>query len=335
MPRILNYQMKHIYLLSVLCLLGCGKPAQKGLKVEPIHLETSDIHDFIGMPLQLVTLDSVLFINDFFGDTLVHGISLKDNTLTTKLGIKGNGPNEVLPPLHLFKKKDSLFVFSRPKWTLYGMGLKDGGIRKKFTTPMDVGLLFPLQDGFYLASGAFKDKRFWILDASGAKVAEFGEYPLFWEKEADIPLEVRGMFHQVCGYAYSETKGIAVASSHVLSFYAKSPQGEYTLRKEVLLANYEFNFMSGNTLAAPLKPSYMKGTKNLVATDDYIYILFNVNSEESPKRLNNEIWKLDWEGNFICKYKPDVDISLFTLNAAHDIIGLTKTEDPQMVVWHE
>ena len=66
-----------------------------------------------------------------------------------------------------------------------------------------------------------------------------------------------------------------------------------------------------------------------------IYILFDVNSQENLKRLNNEIWKFDWEGNLICKYKPNIDISLFTLSSCNNIIGLTNTEEPQIVIWHE
>lgn len=99
---------------------------------------------------------------------------------------------------------------------------------------------------------------------------------------------------------------------------------------------YEYDFTDkGISSQTQLRSSFMKGAINLAVTDDYIYILFDVNSQENLKRLNNEIWKFDWEGNLICKYKPNIDISLFTLSSCNNIIGLTNTEEPQIVIWHE
>ena len=67
----------------------------------------------------------------FTGDSLIHCISLKDNKPIAKLGVKGSGPNEVLSPLYIFIKEDSLFMFSRPQWTLYNIDLQGGKVKKK------------------------------------------------------------------------------------------------------------------------------------------------------------------------------------------------------------
>ena len=71
--------MKYIYLLFLFCLFGCTRTTNKQSNIKNIYLEQSNIQDFIGLPIQLTTLDSVLFINDFYGDSLIHCISLKDN----------------------------------------------------------------------------------------------------------------------------------------------------------------------------------------------------------------------------------------------------------------
>lgn len=96
---------------------------------------------------------------------------------------------------------------------------------------MEVSLLFPFQDNLYFCSGMFDDKRFWILNSLGEKVAALGDYPLLWNEETHIPLAVRRMFHQVRGYGYSRTKGVAVTDSHVLDLYNKNHKGEYILKK--------------------------------------------------------------------------------------------------------
>ena len=145
--------MKYIYLLFLFCLFGCTRTTNKQSNIKNIYLEQSNIQDFIGLPIQLTTLDSVLFINDFYGDSLIHCISLKDNKPIAKLGVKGSGPNEVLSPLYIFIKEDSLFMFSRPQWTLYNIDLQGGKVKKKITVPMEVSLLFPFQDNLYFCSG--------------------------------------------------------------------------------------------------------------------------------------------------------------------------------------
>ena len=97
--------MKYIYLLFLFCLFGCTRTTNKQSNIKNIYLEQSNIQDFIGLPIQLTTLDSVLFINDFYGDSLIHCISLKDNKPIAKLGVKGSGPNEVLSPLYILSKR--------------------------------------------------------------------------------------------------------------------------------------------------------------------------------------------------------------------------------------
>ena len=83
--------------------------------------------------------------------------------------------------------------------------------------PVAVSLLFSLGDSSYLASGMFPDKRFYIFDSAGKEKSRFGDYPNFWSRENDLPIEVKCMFHQVRGYGFSIKNGFALADSHVLS----------------------------------------------------------------------------------------------------------------------
>lgn len=308
--------------------------AKPEVAVEDIHFSQSEIPAFVGLPIQITTLDTILLINDFYGDSLIHCISLKDGKLITKLGVRGNGPNEVLPPLYIFGRGDSLCMFSRPLWSLYSINPenKEGNqAQKKFMVPSEVSLLFPLADDLYFCSGMFEDKRFWILNSSGTKISAFGDYPRLWSEENNIPLPARRMFHQVTGYGYSKNKGIAVTGSHVLSLYKKTSPTKYVLDKEILLADYEYDFTNnGISSQAKLKPSFMKGAKDLVATDEYIYILFDVNTGAGGQLRNREIWKFNWAGDLLCKFRPDIDISLFTMDSHHNIIALTTEENPKM-----
>jgi len=110
----------------ILCILlvlstiwGCSS-YQKETAKETLAFSVLPISSsLLGLPIQIVAFDSVLLVNDYYGDTLVHCLSLRTGGEITKFGVRGSGPNELMPPLHLLKTPDSLFVLSRPQWILY------------------------------------------------------------------------------------------------------------------------------------------------------------------------------------------------------------------------
>lgn len=320
---------KGVYILFVaICVWGCNLQ-QKEMEKEELSLTLLPASSFIGLPIQIMAMDSVLLVNDFYGDTLVHCLSLKTGNEIAKWGVRGSGPNEVMSPLRLLKTSDSLYVFSRPLWTLYSAsGKQNVQLSKKAKVFTDVSLLFPLGDSEYLASGMFPDKRFCLLDSCGNEKMRFGDYPCFWKREPDLPIEVKRMFHQVRGYGFSGKHGFAVVDSHVLSLYRQVSSG-YTLEKEVLLAPYEYDFHpQGMESIVSLKSSFVKGAVDLAVSDEFIYILFNNNtSEESPQR-QKEIWRFDWDGNLLNKYIPNANLAFITVTSKGDLIGLTDSEEP-------
>lgn len=52
---------------------------------------TSDIFFLVRSPIQIVAFDSVLLVNDYYGDTLVHCLSLRTGGEITKFGVRGSG----------------------------------------------------------------------------------------------------------------------------------------------------------------------------------------------------------------------------------------------------
>lgn len=318
-----------ILLLSVLVFWGCNAPSQQ-VAEEKLSFTLLPVSAFIGLPIQIMAFDSVLLINDFYGDTLVHRISLKTGKETAKWGIKGNGPNEVLSPLHLMKTSDSLFVFSRPQWTLYSVTDRQSSLSRKVRVFTDISLLFPLGDSGYLASGMFADKRFCLLDENGNEQMRFGDYPCFWNRESGLPIEVKRMFHQVRGYGFSDKHGFVVAGSHVLSFYKPHSSG-YSLEKEICLAPYEYGFNErGMESTVNLKTSFVNGAVDLAVSDEYVYVLFDNNSLESSVKRKKEIWRYDWKGNLLNRYIPDVELSLITVASDGRLVGLTDSEEPSI-----
>lgn len=328
-------EVRHFVLGIVLILCSCSKRGENIVPEETLNFDTINISEFIGSPIQILATDSVLYVNDFYGDTLVHGISLNDGHPIMKFASKGQGPGEIMPPLHLFYRQDSLYLLSRPTWSLYSCPAHalTEQLHKCFILPTETSNLYPA-DSVFIASGMFHDGfRFAVVDNKGQIISRFGSYPTFWEREKGLSAEVKYMFHQTIACTYSTSHGIVAASSHVLSFYKQIPSGGFSLDKEVLLSPYEYDYREkGISSSANLKNSFLKGTEDMFAYGDYIYLLFNVTPKGEQSKQRNEIWKYSWNGDFICRYHPNVDLFAVTANKEGRVIGLTNSEEPKIAI---
>ena len=68
--------------------------------------------------MQLVKVDSLLLINEFHGDSLIIVYNLNTNQIDRHLISKGEGPNELIPPLDLCVTDNNLYILSRPIFSL-------------------------------------------------------------------------------------------------------------------------------------------------------------------------------------------------------------------------
>lgn len=325
------------YFIFLLILAGCTLPKEEEVVIKQLPLCAEPLADMIGLPVQMLIHDSILYVNDSFGDTLVHRYALGDKQPLPKMGVKGIGPGEVQSPLYLFTRNDSLFVFSRPQWTLYYVAEERSDhprLQKVMKVPVEVSMLFPLPDATCLCSGMFPDKRFILLNSAGEKVLSFGEYPTFWRKEEQFPIEAKRMFHLTRECSFSPTHGLAALSSHVLSLYHYDEKGFLVLKKEVLLSPYEYTSKGkGISTQAKLSPTFISGAKALLTTEERIYILMNPTPKGSETKSNAEIWEYDWEGNLQVKYRPDRNIICWAKGTDGKIWLLEEGETNQVAVW--
>lgn len=327
--------MKYIYIAFILFLFSCSAQKEKEVEIRHIEVPSMLISDFVGLPIQLLASDSLFFINDFYGDTLVHCYSLPNGEPISKIGVKGDGPNEILSPVHLFVKKDSLYMFSRLQWTLYNaFRITD---RKVMNVPQEVSLLFPLTDSTFIASGMYSENRLAILNSQGEIDFYFGNYPSFWAKEKELSINVKRMFHQVRGLDYIAEKGLAIVTSHVLSIYSQCENAPvFGLKKEFLLAPYKYKYKeSGISSQAKLRHGFIIGAKGLVALNSKIYVLMNVNKKGEESHQKNEIWEFDWDGNLTAKYIPDMNVSHMAKISETKIALLSEKEQLQFAVWEQ
>lgn len=326
--------MKHLTLLILLWVVSCCISKQETAEERDVVFTRLETTSFFGLPIQMYLSDTLLFVNDFYGDTLVHCFNLTNFKEVTKVGVVGDGPNEVMRPVHLFTKNNQMYLLSRPTWTLYTCSLDSiasGTLKRNIVVNPESSLVFPLTDSTYLCSGMFPENRFEVINAMGAKLYSFDFYPSYWTGESDFPIEVKRMFHQVRGYVRLPGNRFAVATSHVLGYYELIGD-KIEKVKEICLSPYEYNdLFKGVSSQADLKPEYKKGVKCMSVSDDFIYLLFDP-SVGKDKEMK-EIWVFDHDGNQVYTLHPNINIATFAVDTANRIIATSDEENPQLILF--
>ncbi|GHT65360.1 hypothetical protein AGMMS50239_24950 [Bacteroidia bacterium] len=280
---------------------------------EDIECFTIPYPDILGISMQLLKNDSLLLINDFRGDSLIHIFDVNNQNLLRKLISVGNGPNELISPLEIHIHNNNLYIYCRQRFFLYSMltdSLLDGSknMIKRFQTPSEASRLFPLSDSLFISSGYYQ-KRYALFDGSGVKTLEFGEYPAYWSNEEQIPVEARAMFHQVNFEKHPTSSLFLGYSSHVLDIYDYSSKIDCaTLVKRIPMGKYNYTFTTGQILSAEKGADVEKGIVSVSCSSKYIYIVYNSKKNNSEKK-DSQIYVIDWDGNPIKVLNPQKNIT--------------------------
>lgn len=316
--------MKNILCLVFLLLFtgGCNVNVEKPYRFDveyPIEFEEIPYPEILGETIQLLKYDSLLFVNDYHGDSLIHQFNLRTGNIERKLFGKGEGPNEVIPPLEIQLTDTFLYVLSRPLYRLGHVGwssLKEESImlEKDFQLPPLSDCFVSLGNSRFIFSGFF-DKRYAYLDINrGGELKEFGDYPAYWSDEKDLSPRVRAFFHQ-CIFAKHPTKNRFVScSGYVMEVFSFDPQGntlpELVFRK--MLGKYSYDFTEGEFVTAKVRQGSDPGMRELACTEKYIYIVISSKSDKTKRN----IMVIGWDGQPVRLLKSDKMIKSFLIDEA-------------------
>ena len=297
---------------------------------EQLNLQKISYPELIGNPMQIFCKDSVLLINDFYGDSLVHVYNMKTNSVDRKLVRKGVGPNELLPPLELQLIDEKLWVYSRPLHLLNHISLFDihggGTLIKDRTMDGKADCFIPISDESFVFSGLW-DKRYALIDINNKdSMSEFGEYPNLWYKEKDFPSSVKAMFHQSRFAVNTQRNVFASCSYFVLEIYKYALDGftvpELKLKKQLGL--YEYDYINEGFVKTKMREGCGLAAVDVIAGEKYLYVLI----QDSANRKNRNIMVLDWDGNPIKLLKSNKRIICFAIEEKHNM-GYCIVEDPE------
>lgn len=296
-----------------------------------IVLNTIDYPDLLGSSMQLLKKDSLLFINDFRGDSLIHVFDIKNLQLIRKIFNVGNGPKDLISPLEIHFTKDNLYIFYRQAFVLYlipnSMILEGSkNMKELFHVPSEANHLYPLSDSVFISSGFFQ-KRYALIDAKGQSYKEFGEYPAYWSGEKDIPVQARAMFHQASFLKHPNTQRFLTYSSHIIEIYDNITSDHNPIPiNNILMGKYEYDYTIGSVHAAYKKPDTERGIIDVTCSDKYIFVVYDPNKNTSEGK-GSFICVYDWDGNPIELWQVSKNISCIIVDE-DDKKGFVIAEDP-------
>ncbi|WP_024995203.1 BF3164 family lipoprotein [Phocaeicola paurosaccharolyticus] len=322
--------MKYLLIIILFTLLGCNSKSSKIEFEKNTHSNVNKILEtFVSVPLEMRKIGNIVFVTDFRSDSLLFCYDIKKRTIIKRLLPRGKGPNEFLSPVQLIFLDSLALIHNR--WHFSARYFKIDLLKLNFTPfgeivrfSTDIDMVYPLSDKRFIASGRFKDGRFAILNECGKILSYCGDYPQYNHDEINVPNFPKFMFHQsMFGYK-AKQKCLTSVTSHVLELWSYSDD-TLTLKKRILLSPYKYKYSMGDGLAnANEDDNDEKGVQRIYTTDNYIYMLYDSNTEKmaqkSEDKNNNEIWIFDWNGSPIQKIHINSKIKCFCVDESENKI---------------
>ena len=322
-----------IHLLTIILLGSCRRSLkeheyQLHLVCNPIEL---DLEFYI--PLKISYINGRFFVADFHGERMIREIDRNTFSWMGDFGVRGQGPVEFIGPILTWEVGEKLFVFDRRGFSVgyYDTAIPDTlstyKYRELFHVDNTINTIVSLGQNFYLAAGFFEQGRYALLDRLGQEIHYFAAYPEFKEGEDRIPYDAKAMFHQVGFAANYDNTRIAALSRHVLDIIDLSNDKPVILSR-VKLADYAYDFQSGNIVKTDLKNGFVRGARSVTGCRQFVYVLFNPNIKGDERgKYNLEIWVFDWDGQLIGKNKVFCDLDLIKAVDCSKLFGITMDLD--------
>jgi hypothetical protein len=294
-----------VVLISLLFFLSCTDREtnydDEFERKKDVSLNLVEYPDILGISMQLLKIDSLILINDFSGDSLIHVFDMKNLQLVRKLVSVGNGPGEFISPLELQVTDNNLYVFYRQTSFLYSMPcakIPEGGkqLEKLFQVSDGANHLCPLSDSVFVSSG-FYQKPYALVDKKGKVFNEFGEYPAYCPGEEDFPVDAKAMFHQTSFLKHPRSQRFLAYSSHIINIYDDVLNPGYpVLVKNKRMGKYDYTYTVGEIIFANKGADTERGIVCVAGSQEYIYVVYDPTKNTNEEK-GSQICVYDWDGN--------------------------------------
>ena len=321
------------YLIFLLFITACsGNSSNFSSREKKIFGKSLDVKCTIGVPAEIVSIDSLLLFYDRYEQKTITIYDIKNNRLVCRFLNEGQGPNEILPPLKLSVSilKKELYVFQMQTGCLNVYNVAeiakpepDMTSKEKFCFEERPANVKKLANNF-VGIGFFEKGRYHTYDELGNVVDMAGVYPFNGER---MDAHARFFLYQGHLCASSDQVHFVLGTSYSdnLEFY------EVRNNKIILLKKYEtYDVKARFEHTVEINDNCIISYKGTYPTDKHCYMLYSGKLYADYKKdeyRTRKIIVFDWKGNYIRSFEADNNIFSFCVDEnEQNLYAITEDE---------
>ena len=346
------------WLLSVFLLFSCQSTDYikitdaylfKDKSFQDVQYLTSNIVNdtFIGNPVRLTKIDTLIYVVDSKLDSLVHIFDIKNNVYKG-LGIsKGNGPNELLSVGHVTPSIDKKSVWAHDitsrQWKQYDRELNTVIDKIQFSQNIN-NKLYQIDEPQWISDNLFvclnfysHKERFYVVNRDLTDIT-----PVFnpqFSFDDNVPSSLMDDIFSSSIHVRPDKKKVVLTGRYLDCIEIYNIDGSLTKLLKGPETNFNFKFDKNRSVArgAVIKtPDSRRAYLCVKSTNDRIYALYSGKERgDSPDypdySYSNIIYTFDWEGNLLKKYVLDCQIGDFDVDESTQTIYAINDMDSSIV----
>jgi len=296
------------------------------------NLKSNVVNDtFIGNPVRLTKINTLLYVIDASLDSLVHIFDVKNNLYKGLSISRGNGPNELLSVGHISLSEDRHSVWAHDITSLrwYQFDTELNTLIDKILFSENIIANFYVREPQWISDNVFVclnfnsyKERFYIVNRALTEISPVFN-PNFSFDDNFPPFILNDIFSSLI-YVRPDKEKVVLAGRYLDCIEIYNFDGSLTKLLKGPETNFNFKYDKSRSLNAGVLVKSHESRRAYIclrSTNDRIYALYSGKErmDESDYSTSNIIYTFDWEGNLLQKYVLDCRISSF------DVDDFTKT----------
>jgi hypothetical protein len=312
------------------------------------YLTSTIVNDtFVGNPVRLTQIDTLLYVVDTSLDSLVHKFDVKNNLYKGVAISKGNAPGELLSVGHITPSIDNHSVWAHDiqsrQWKQYDHELKTLLDKISFSQDVTENVYINepqwISDNLFVCLNFYSHKeRFYIVNK---ELTEFK--PVFnpqFSFDDNLPSFImHDIFSSIINVRPDKEK-VVLAGRYLDCIEIYNSDGSLIKLLKGPEEDFEFTYDKSRSFergAVVKSGESRRAYIDLRSTNDRIYALYSGKErrDSSNYSTSNIIYTFDWEGNLLKKYVLDCNIDSFDVDASTQTIYATHDADSYIVRFNE
>lgn len=294
--------------------------------------------NFIGYPVRITKIDTLLFAVDMKMDTLVHAFSTNSKSYLGQFVSRGNGPKELITCSEITPSNNNAnfwaFDITSVKWMEYNINslfnresdekTEEINFKKEKFDYTGVNQPKWISNDLFVFNSLFKYKeRFYIFDKNLNLKKEV--YNPNLKITSELPENILGDIFSSFMDVKPDKSKIVLVGRYLDAIEIYDTEGNLLtmLKGPDKLFDFKFDIESSLNRGAMIKlQETRRAYIGVKTTNQQIYVLYSGKERKDPTNYSysNIIYTFDWDGNPINKYELDAQISSFAIDEKNNII---------------